>query len=366
MSGPAPSLGWELELATKPDFGLAMRRIHAWFQQEVLDRPPIRFSTHNAEYSALPQFRQRTWPDLKARWFDAEFQVDCFIESLRDRVFLAETFPVFWPNLGPEVYAAFYGSELIYQEVTSYAVPFVLDWDDVARLRLDSANAYFRKIEEMTRLALDRCPGSFLVGYTDLHPGADCAAAWRDPQNLCLDLICAPEQTKRLIALATADFHKVFDHFDSLLKAHLQPSVTWMGIPSFGKLHIPSCDFSAMISPQHFQEFCLPALHEEVKPMTHNIFHLDGPGVARHLDCILEMPEINAVQWVQGMGRNTPILQWLPLLKRIRSAGKSVVVDLQVSELEPFIGSLDPEGVLLCLSADPAIQPEIIKRVEKW
>ena len=137
MSGPAPSLGWELELATKPDFGLAMRRIHAWFQQEVLDRPPIRFSTHNAEYSALPQFRQRTWPDRKARWFDAEFQVDCFIEYLRDRVFLAETFPVFWPNLGPEVYAAFHGSELIYQEVTSYAVPLVLDWDDVARLRLD-------------------------------------------------------------------------------------------------------------------------------------------------------------------------------------------------------------------------------------
>jgi hypothetical protein len=66
------------------------------------------------------------------------------------------------------------------------------------------------------------------------------------------------------------------------------------------------------------------------------------------------------------MGRNVPILQWVPLLKRIQAAGKSVVVDLQVSELEPFIAAMDPEGVLLCISADPQIQPDIIKRIEKW
>jgi hypothetical protein len=366
MTNIEPSIGWDLELATKPDFSRAMRRINAWYQQEIIDRPPIRFSTHNAEYAASQQFRLRSWPDLKARWFDAEFQVESFIESLKDRVFLAETFPVFWPNLGPEVYAAFYGSELIYQEVTSYSVPLVVEWEDVAKIRLDIANGYFRKLEEMTRLALTQCAGRFLVGYTNLHPGADCAAAWRDPQNLCMDLLCSPEEVKKLIALATADFQKVFDHFDAMLKAQRQLSVTWMGIPSFGKLHIPSCDFSAMISAEHFRQFCLPALIQEVKPMTHNIFHLDGSGVARHLDCILELPEVNAIQWVQGMGRNVPILQWVPLLKRIQAAGKSVVVDLQVSELEPFIAAMDPEGVLLCISADPQIQPDIIKRIEKW
>jgi hypothetical protein len=366
MTETAPAAAWDMELATKPDFGRAMQRIEAWYQQEIIDRPPIRFSTHNADYAVAPRIRQRTWPDLKARWFDAEFQVDFFLESLANRVFLAETFPVFWPNLGPDVFAAFHGTELTYQEVTSYSAPLVIEWEDIAKVKLDPANAYFRKIEELTRLALAQCAGRFLVGYTDLHPGADCAAAWRGPQNLCLDLICSPDEVKQLIALATAGFQKVFDYFDALLKSHRQLSVTWMGIPSFGRLHIPSCDFSALISRQHFQEFCLPALREEVKLMTHNIFHLDGEGVAKNLDGILELPEINAIQWVQGMGHNVPILQWVPLLKRIQAAGKSVVVDLQVSELESFITSMDPQGLLLCISAEQQLQPDIIKRIEKW
>ena len=34
---------WILELEGKPDFGTAMKRIYAWYEQEMIDRPPIRF-----------------------------------------------------------------------------------------------------------------------------------------------------------------------------------------------------------------------------------------------------------------------------------------------------------------------------------
>jgi hypothetical protein len=66
------------------------------------------------------------------------------------------------------------------------------------------------------------------------------------------------------------------------------------------------------------------------------------------------------------MGLSTPIMQWLPLIDRIRAAGKSVVVDLQLAELNEFIESTNPEGLLLCIAADEEIQPEVIQRVEKW
>jgi len=42
---------WTLELEQKPDFDNAMERIYAWYEQEMIDRPPIRFSAHNAEYA---------------------------------------------------------------------------------------------------------------------------------------------------------------------------------------------------------------------------------------------------------------------------------------------------------------------------
>jgi len=354
-----------IELNCKPDFDQAMQRIYAWYNQEIIDRPPIRFSAHNAEYAASPHLK-KSWPSLKERWFDTEYQVDFFIDSIKGKKFYAETFPVFCPNLGPEVYTAFHGSELEYMEVTSYSVPFIQNPEDIDRIQFDKNNPYFRKIEEMTLLALEKCEGRYLVGYTDLHPGMDCVAAWIDPQQLCIEMLVNPDMVRKLIRLANLHFQEVFDYFDNMLKSHNQLSVTWMSIPSYGKMHIPSSDFSAMISTELYLEFVHPITVSEVKPMTHNVYHVDGKGVARHIDHILDIKEINAIQWVQGMGYDTPIMQWVPFIKKIQAAGKSLVLDIQVSELEDFIAAVEPEGIMLCISADEAVQPDIIKRIEKW
>jgi hypothetical protein len=343
-----------------------MDRIYAWYHQEIIDRVPIRFSAHNAEYNDMVDLPGHSWKNLKERWWNAEYQIELFEYKWRHSTFNAETFPVFWPNLGPEVYTAFYGAELEYRDVTAYAVPSLPDWDQMDRLKLDFNNPYFRKLEEMTFAALERCTGKYLVGYTDIHAGIDCAAAFRDPQQFCLDLLLEPEMAKKLIEISSCDFHTVYNHFDSILKAHNQLSVTWMGIPSTGKMHIPGCDFASMLSPADFDTFVLPSLKREIAPMTQNVFHVDGKGVARHLDKILQLPEVNAIQWVQGMGLDAPIMQWVPLIKKVQSAGKSLVIDLQVSELESFMREVSPVGILLCINADEETQPEIIRKVMKW
>jgi len=355
-----------IELETKPDFDQCMQRVLAWYEQEIIDRPPIRFSAHNAEYNAVSTLRGRSWPNLEAKWMDAEFQLEFFIASMAQRKFLAETFPVYWPNLGPEIFSALFGGELIFEQVTSYYRPSVIQWSDADRLQFDKENRYFKKLEEMTRLALSLCQGQFLVGYTDLHGGVDCAAAWRDPQQFCLDLLDSPQEAKMLIAKAAAEFQGVYDHFHALLKRHHQPSVTWLGVPSFGKMHIPSCDFASLLSKQQFEEFCLPITQAEVKHMTHNIFHVDGKGVAKNLPLLLEIPEINGIQYVQGVGDDQPIMQWIRDLQMIQQAGKSLVVDIALDELEPFMEALKPEGVLLCLDAEEELQPQIIQRVARW
>ncbi len=355
---------WNLELETMPGFEMAMKRVYAWFDGAIVDRAPIRFMAHNA----FVEEAQAAYPsdDIRDRWFDAEFQVETFIQSIRGKTFQGETFPVFWPNLGPEVYAAFYGAQLEYGDVTSWSIPAVRDWDDMARLKLDKQNTYFKKLEDMTRIALERCAGQFMVGYTDLHPGVDCAAAWRDPQQFCLDLIENPDQAAQLIEIAIADFEEIYDHFDALLKARQQLSVSWMGIPSFGRMHIPSCDFSTMISPQMFEQFCLPVLRREVKTMTHNVFHIDGRGVARHRDTILSVPEVHAIQWVQGVGDDLPIMQWVPLIKEIQ-ARKPIIVDLNKRELDDFMAAVRPEGIFLWVAAhDEEEERALLKRVEKW
>jgi hypothetical protein len=355
-----------MELQGKPNFDRAMQRIDAWFAHEMIDHPPVRFSEHNAEYAAGPAAQNRTWPDLRARWFDAEFQVDSFLDSIRGKMFYGETFPVFWPNLGPNVYAAFHGAELDYGEVTSWIRHCVRERGDLDRLQFRRDDVYFRKIEELTRMGLEKCAGQFLVGYTDLHGSLDCAADWRGQQQLCLDLADDPGLVHALVDRANENFLPVFDHFDAVLKAHGQMSVTWMAIPSRGKMHVSSCDFTFMVSCAAFDEFYLPSLLAEVRHMTHNVFHLDGKGMLRHLDRILAVPEIQAIQWVHGVGDDAPILQWLPVIQKIQAAGKGVLVDLQLHELEPFIAATDPKGLYLCIAAPESLQPDILKRLEKW
>lgn len=355
-----------MEMQGKPDFEKAMKRIDAWFAHEMIDRPPVRFAEHNADFDGSHTPAGRTWPDLRARWFDAEFQVDLFIESIRGRTFYGETFPVFSPNLGPNVYAAFYGAELDFGEVTSWIRHCVQEGADVKRLKFSRDNVYFQKIEELTEVALQKCAGKFMVGYTDLHGSLDCAADWRGPQELCLDIVDCPELIHELVDLADKNFLSVFDHYDALLKAHGQMSATWMGIPAHGKMHVSSCDFTNMVSKRVFDEFYLPSLLAEVRHMTHNVFHLDGKGMLRHLDRILEIPEIQAIQWVHGVGDDAPIMQWLPVITKIQAAGKGVIVDLQLHELEPFISAMEPDKLFICLAAEERLQPEILKRLEKW
>jgi hypothetical protein len=358
---------WSVDLECMPGFEKAMRRVYAWFENEIIDRAPIRFMAHNSFLNQEVDFESWSPAEKKARWLDAEYQIDTFVKSIEAKVFHGETFPVYFPNLGPDAYAAFYGSPLEFGEVTSWSVPIVRDWSDISKLRLNFENEYFRVVEELTYHALERCPGKFLVGYTDLHPGLDCVAAWRDPQQFCLDLMDAPEKVHQLAELAVQDFGRIYDHFDAILKSNRQLSVSWMGIPSFGRMHIPSCDVSTMISKELYIEFGLPLLEREVKGMDHNIFHMDGKGVARHLDTILSVPEVHAIQWVQGVGDDQPIMQWLPFIKQLQARKVPTIVDLHKSELEGFMDAMEPEGLYLWVATENEQEElEILKRLDQW
>jgi hypothetical protein len=352
------------ELETKPRAAESMERIGAWFHGEIIDRAPVKFTVRNPSGAAV---RTREWGSLKERWFDAEYQVESFLSSISGKRFLAETFPVFCPNLGPGVYSAFYGGNLTFGETTSWTDHFIKNYAQIDSLRLDRDNEYYKKINEITDCALAACEGQFIVGYTDLHPSLDCAADWRGAERLCFDLYDDLSGVKKAVDKAVADFGVIFSEYDLKLKTHNQPSVNWMGIPSFCKMHVPSCDFSYMISREMFREVCLPAVLREVKSAVHNIWHLDGRGCARHLDDLLEIKEIQAIQWVQGAGEGEPIMQWIDLIKKIQSKGKSAAVYLRDTELDAFIGAVLPKGIFLCVDTETEESHEdILKTVNKW
>jgi len=352
-------------LRTKPDAAECLARIDAWYEQRVLDRVPVRFHHHNIEYE-----RHRSvagpWATAEERWLDVEFQIRTFVESLETAPWRGETFPVFWPNLSAVVYNLFLGQEADFDAVTAWSRPCIDDLHDLPELRIEWDGKYFRTVEALTRRALELADGQFFVGYTDMYAGIDCTLGLRGMEAMCLDLVRHPAALKRLIDLAWAEYPQVYRHFDKILKGHRQPSVTWMNLPSSDTFNVLACDFATGISTGHFDEFCMPVIRREAELFRHNVFHLDGPGVARHIDSILTLPKVAAVQWVQGYGRDRPIMQWVPLIEKIQEAGKSVIVDLQPGELEPFMAAVDPAGMMLWIPAAPADQERVLETVKRW
>ena len=230
-----------------------------WYEQRILDRPPVRFHHHNVEYE-----RRRTvagpWKDRRQRWMDVEFQVKTFVDSLRGARFLGETFPVFWPNLSAVAYNLFLGQPADFDDVTAWTHPWIDDLGRLPPLRVQWDGEYFRTVEALTDRALELAEGRFLVGYTDMYAGIDCTAGLRGTERMCLDLVTDPQGILRLIDRAFAEYPAVYAHFDRKLKAHDQLSVTWMNLPSFGTFNVLACDFAVNISRQHFDEV-LPADH---------------------------------------------------------------------------------------------------------
>lgn len=353
------------------DYDGALKRVEAWYRGEVYDRPPVRFARNHLLYDKSIKLDRAKWETLRDRWFDAEYQVDQAIDRLERLSGRAETFPVFWPNLGSEVYGAFFGMELEFSEVASWACPVLKNSEDIfgaQKLEFSEKNQYYANIMEQTRIALEKCKNRYIVGVTSWATGIDTVAGWVDPENLLKDILSYPEAVHNLLRKSQERFREIYDNFYNLISVENgQPSASWLGIPTVsGKGHIMQADFSSLISTDIFNEFCRPSLEFESKMMDRTIFHMDGRGVANHIESILTIDNLQAIQWEQGLGGDAPIMQWCGLIKLIQSQGKSVVVYLTVDELESFMSEIRPEGVFLCISAEDNVQEEILERLLHW
>jgi hypothetical protein len=273
---------------------------------------------------------------------------------------------MYWPNLGPEIYSAFLGCPLEYTESTSWAEPILDSWDKLGTVALDPGNEYYAQIQRMTEAAIERAKGRYLVGYTDLHPGADGACSFRDPQQLCLDLVDAPDRVRELLRRVQEPFAGVFDGFARRLEESGNPVASWAPVLAKGRVHIPSNDFSCMVSREMMGEFFLDITREECRLADRTIYHLDGRDAIQHLDALLEIPELGAVQPVISAG-DVFDEQWLGVFRRTRAAGKSIQFSWNWEAYSILMKELPPEGMLFIAGAGSVEEAEaMIRRVERW
>ncbi|MEI8314533.1 MAG: hypothetical protein WCG79_03680 [Verrucomicrobiota bacterium] len=332
-------------LGFKPDFALTANRFEAWWHGEIVDRPPVTLSVKQQQPDRGPVSRHAT---LRERWLDVEFVVDSAIAAMETTTYLGDALPVFWPNIGPEITATLYGCELEFGEVTSWSTPVIhdpSDWNRIATAQPDFSNLYWQKCEAMTKLAIERCDGRYLVGLTDLHGAYDILAALREPIHLCTDLLDCPELVDRAARNVARGFAAAFARNRALVSSAGMGSVFWAPCYHAGAAYIPSCDFWCMVSPAMARDLVYPTLVTEMTGLERSIFHLDGPQALPHLDLTLSLPGLGALQWVFGAGHG-PASRWLDVYRRARAAGKSLQVTAEnAQDALTVLRALGPAGL---------------------
>jgi len=351
----------------KPDYERTKQRIDAFWERELLDRPVVQFGLAKPPEERVP-LPISHHADPAARWLDTEYQTELRTASLVNRDYLGDTLPIAYPNLGPEIFASFYGCPLHYGDYgTSWSEPILEDWSQAGQLQLNWSSPTMCKLDEMTDALLEVAKDKFIVGMADWHPGGDCIAAFRDPQNLAIDMLTHLDEVKVLLDRLEVDYLAVYDKYYHKLRAADHPITTWLPLISESRYYVPSNDFSIMISSEMFDEVFLPGIQRECQFLDRSIYHLDGPGALRHLDSLLSIPALDALQWVPGAG-NEGFHKWVHVYQRAQAAGKGVQVICSVDELDLVMDTLDPRGLFLSVGGVPSREAGeiLLQQIAKW
>jgi len=348
------------------NYEAAQRRVDAFWNHEEADRPLVSIRFPKAGAASFPAKRHDLYQDY---WLDIDFRVEEMAFHMENTVFYADAMPVAFPDMGPEIFSAWAGCPYSFGATTAWSEPCLHDWEwDSPKAVADREHPLFKTVEVFTRRLLERASDRFIVGLTDFHPGGDHSAALRDPARLAVDLLENPGWVKEKLWSSYDEYFPMYDHFVKIIKDAGQPISTWLPLTSGTSMYVPSNDFSCMISTPMFEEFFLDGLIAECRHYGHSIYHLDGPGALRHLDTILSIPELNAVQWVPGAGHED-VSQWIQVYKRVLAAGKSMqILSVRPGDLPLLMENLPARGVFLFMTdvSDEATAREVMRVIEGW
>jgi len=296
-----------------------------------------------------PRLSQATCHDFS---WTAEEVIDAEDAFLGTCEYFADGYPVMdFAAFGPGVLAAMLGSQLDNSRGQIWFLPCE---EDITKLQIayDPENKWAKRIKDLYRAGIDRWNGSVIMTLPDLGGIMDILASLIGAENLMFALVDEPEEVKRVQREIQRAWYEAYRDFSEALAP--QGAITdWNGILSRERGYIPQCDFSYMLGPEMFDEFVMPILREDMKRLKHTIYHLDGIGAQKHLDALLTLPELNAIQWVYGVGQPGPYA-WVDLYQKVLDAGKQIMII--ENGLENGYGDLRPQlgkSPYVCIWATP-------------
>lgn len=331
-------------------------RIHDWWQGNGLISAvvPPRFGIDEnmtAEASYLV-------PEETARRRD---------EEARNWMWHGDIVPHVPTYLGPGSLATYLGSR---PETVDGSVWFheTDEWSgDPADLRFDETNIWWQRTVALIDTMRARTgDAAYRIACPDLVEGWDILASLIGASELLVRMLDEPEWVHDAMAAVDSVYFEVFRRVYDLISDEdssmiYGPFLLW----GRGRTAKIQCDGSAMFSPAMFEEFVRPGLTRQAEWLDYSMYHLDGTQCIAHLENLLSIPNLNAVEWTPQAGKpggTDPL--WYPMYRQILESGKSlqVLVD-DTSAVPELLNAIGTNGVyLLGLGVDGAELATLVER----
>jgi len=281
---------------------------------------------------------------------------------LSTRSYGADLLPMADTNMGVGSVALFLGATPVFTPQTVWyhtTMEHVEDPETLPPLRFDPQNAWWQITEQMLRKSVALGRGKYFTGFPDMVENLDTLASLRGSENVLMDCLIRPEWVKAKLREINQVWFESYDRLYDIMKLDDGSSAFCaFKIWGPGKTAKVQCDIAAMMSPAMFRELVVPSLTEQCEWLDHSIFHLDGSQCLCHLDALLEIEALDAIEWTPDpkvpSGGN---LYWRDLYRRILAAGKSVqLCGVKREEVIPMLDAIGGKGVYVLTNFETEAQ----------
>lgn len=293
------------------------------------------------KYYNMPE--ELKWKDMDDKYQDPQRIVDRYRYFCQTHAFLGESFPNLNIDFGPGSLASYLGSEIGFKEDTVWFNKCLDSWDGVPKLTFDPENKWFKKHLQLAKDCQALAGDDFYVDMPDLMENIDVLASLRGAQDILFDLLDEPEMIGERIQEVTDIYYEYYDRFYDVIKDEEGGNAyTVFQIWGPGRTVKLQCDFSAMMSPEDFRKYIQPSLRSQSENVDHVLYHLDGPAAIKHMDALMEIEGIDALQWTSGdAGPDGTLPDWDVIYDKAIAAGKSIWVKVYSGEFEDWIRNVD-------------------------
>ena len=346
----------------KEDIDKVRERLYAFWELEAIDRACISVVAPIKKGDCISMFHNpenltNRPEELKKYWEDPETIYKNNIKRLERTWLGGETLPVIFQNYGTSGHCNYMGAKPVYGNDTIWFDPV---WNDLS----DAEDAYTEQILEkhlaIAQYLTDRAEDSYFVGMPDSTGTLDAIGHLYGTENVLMDMLTEPDLLKKAIRQVNDCWISTNEKFYKISEKLNGGGVhAWMHLMAPGRLTHMQCDMSVMFSRDMYRDFVMDELEQQLEWLEYPVYHFDGIEQEKHLDYILSLKKLKAIQWTHVAGQPSAS-HYLPVLQRIQAAGKGLIIMAPPSDVAPLLDGLSANGLYIHTEVESGEEAEAL------